>query len=173
MSRPCSAGGQVCTAVIEGTLMYMAPEAFCTARRILLGQALCVTSQLSDVYSLGICTLVMKGVNATRKTPRPEVYVPPRWNKESFGPEGACLPRLLSSLLMDFVDRCLQDDPAERDGAWGLLSHPYIVSYAASQQMRRPEPLNSVSRFCPSSPRPHPQAHVMLTTALAASCPPA
>jgi len=174
MSRPCSATERVCTGVLEGTLMYLAPEAFCTARRILLGQALCVTSQLSDVYSLGICTLVMKGVNATRKMSRPEVYVPPRWNKETFGPEGACLPRLLSSLLMDFVDRCLQDDPADRDSAWTLLSHPYIVSYAASQQMRRPESLrlDGANLFCPPSPRPHPQAHIMLTAALAACGPP-
>ena len=163
LTRSCDVNGEITSNLLEGTLHYLGPEGFNTLHGLITGRPTCSTSHRGDVYAFGICLLMMAGINTSRKIIRPESYSPPRFKPRCFGPDKIDLKINLSSLLYSFVCCCLADDPSQRSTADELLRHPFIVSYCSAGL------INSTSLFGGDSPRPHPNAHLLLPLALAHS----
>ena len=96
----------------RGTTLYMAPE---MAHRVPYDQKV-------DIWALGISILNMSlNYVPYKDKPAKEIRQLIRQNgKPHFDREG------LSVLLLDFLDHCLEPDPAERPSAAELLLHPFL-----------------------------------------------
>jgi len=80
--------------------------------------------------------------------------------------EGPAIPKKLSAEGQDFVLRCLQCDPLERNSAKELLEHPWIVDLAIDRQFEtmslEPRRMGSFSTV-PDKPRSYvPPAEVLV-----------
>eukprot|EP01061_Rhynchopus_euleeides_P003465 TRINITY_DN12710_c0_g1_i3.p1 TRINITY_DN12710_c0_g1~~TRINITY_DN12710_c0_g1_i3.p1 ORF type:complete len:812 (+),score=201.87 TRINITY_DN12710_c0_g1_i3:157-2436(+) len=169
LSRLCHIDEEHKSSSIEGTLQYLAPEGFQDLRGLITGVPQCSTSHRGDIYSFGMCVLVMAGVDITRNITRPETYKVPSFDPYSYGPKKVDMSKRMSSLLFSFVSLCLKDDVKQRPTADMLLKHDFIVSYVSSGMSASFDSFCTDNTTTDNDPRPHANAHLVLPVALASS----
>ena len=149
LSRLCHIDEEHKSSSIEGTLQYLAPEGFQDLRGLITGVPQCATSHRGDIYSYGMCVLVMAGVDTTRTIVRPETYKVPLHDPHNVGPKKTDLTKCMSSLLFDFVSQCLLDDASQRPTADVLLKYGSLFT---KKKKKKIPPFSGMTSLCPMCP---------------------